>query len=99
MNHNEFIISEAIWHQFPVELRKGLRQTLKRKSAIVGRQVLDVASALCERGAFDLAFDLYQVLDGQPLIPYRGCGFGLMMNLKALMGEWGPDPAGMILVT
>jgi len=69
-----------------------------RKSAIVGRQVLDIASALCERGAYGLAFDLYEVLDGQPLIRYQGCGFGLMMTLKELMGERGPDPTGTILV-
>jgi hypothetical protein len=37
------------------------------------------------------------LLDGQPLMPYQGCSFGLMMNLKALMGERGPDPMGTIL--
>jgi Caudovirus prohead serine protease len=91
--------TEAHWRQLPADLRKDLRRFLKRKSAIVGQEVLDVASALCERGAFGLAFDLYQVLDGQPRIPYQGCGFGLMMNLKALMGERSPDPSGTILVT
>ena len=98
MSLSHIVITEPIWRQFPAELRAALRQALKQKSAIVGRQVLDVASALCERSAYGLAFDLYQVLDSQPLIPYQGCGFGLMMNLKALMGERGPDPSGAILV-
>jgi hypothetical protein len=98
MNQNDIIITEARWRQLPAELRAGLRQALGRKSAIVGRRVLDVAQALCERGAYGLAFDFYQVLDGQPLMPYQGCGFGLMMNLKALMGEQGPDPTETILV-
>jgi hypothetical protein len=73
---NRTIVTEALWRELPAELRLVLRRVLKRKSAIVGRQVLD----------------------GQPLIPYQGCGFGLMMNLKELMGERGPDPAGTILV-
>ena len=99
MNHNDMILTEAHWRELPAELRRALGRVLKRKSAIVGRQVLDIAQALCERGAYGLAFDLYQALDGQPLIPYQDCGFGLMMNLKALMGERGPDPTGTILLT
>jgi hypothetical protein len=97
MSLNQLVITEAVWRKLPAELRAGLRRALGRKSAIVGRQVLDIAQALCERGAHDLAFDLYQVLDGQPLMPYPGCGFGLIMNLKALMGERGPHPAGTML--
>jgi hypothetical protein len=66
---NGKVITEAIWRQLPSGLRTALRQALQRKSAIVGRQVLDIAQALCERGAYGLAFDLYQVLDGRPLMP------------------------------
>jgi hypothetical protein len=95
---NRTIVTEDLWRELPAELHLVLRRVLKRKSAIVGRQVLDIAQALCERGAYGLAFDFYQVLDGQPLIPYQGCDFGLMMNLKELMGERGPDPVGTILV-
>jgi hypothetical protein len=58
-----------------------------------------VTATLCERSAYGLAFDLYQVLDGQPLIPYRGCGFGLLMHLKEVIGERGLDTARTILVT
>lgn len=36
--------------------------------------------------------------NGQPLIPYQGCGFGLRMNLKELMGKRGPDLTGTIFV-
>ena len=60
MNHNETMITEALWRELPAELRAGLCRALTRKSAIVGRQVLDIASALCDRGAYGLAFDLYQ---------------------------------------
>jgi hypothetical protein len=98
MSLNTTLMTEATWRELPAELRAALRRVLKQKSAIVGRQVLDIAQALCERGAYGLAFDLYQFLDGQPLVPYQGCGFGLMMNLKELMGERGPDPAGTILI-
>ena len=92
-------VTEARWRELPAELRQDLCRVLKRKSAVVGRQVLDVASALSEHGAYGLAFDLYQVLDGQPLMPYQGCGFGLMMNLKGLMGERDPNPTGTILIS
>jgi hypothetical protein len=76
MDRNEIIISEEVWRRLPADLRAVLRRALGRKSAIVGRQVLD----------------------SQPLIPYQGCGFGLMMNLTEFMGEQGPDPSGTILV-
>jgi hypothetical protein len=98
MNHNDMILTEAHWRELPAELRVALRRALERKSNMIDHTVLDVASALRERGAYGLAFDLYQILDGQPLMPYQGCGFGLMMNLKALMGERDPDPTGTILV-
>jgi hypothetical protein len=39
-----------------------------------------------------LAFDLYQGLSSQPMIPSEGCGLGLLMNLRELMGE---DPASI----
>jgi len=37
-----------------------------------------------------VALALYQALEGQPPIPYQGCGLGLLMHLRELMGE---DPA------
>jgi hypothetical protein len=98
MTRNTTPITEALWRQLPAGLRAQLCWRLGRKTAIIDHQVLDVAKAFCHRGAYELAFDVYQILDGQPLIPYQGCGLGLMMNLKALMGERGPDPAGTNLV-
>jgi hypothetical protein len=97
MDRNVIIISEGNVRELPAEFRKGLHRALGRKSAIVDHEVLDGAQALCERGAYGLAFDFYQILDGQPLIPYQGCGFGLMMNLKELMDERDLDPTGTIL--
>jgi hypothetical protein len=98
MNYSNMVITEAVWRELPPEIHTALHRALKRKSAIVDRQVLDVASALCKCGAYDLAFGLYQVRDGRPLMPYQGCGLGLMMNLKGLMGERGPDPTRILLV-
>jgi hypothetical protein len=90
-------ITEAMWRQLPAELRARLRRRLGRKTAVLDHQVLDVAKALCHRAAYELAFDLYQALDGQPLIPYQGCGLGLLMNLRELMGE-DPAPIGEMLL-
>jgi hypothetical protein len=91
-------LTDAHWRRLPPALRAKLRHRLGGKASILNRQVLDIAQALCESGAYGLAFDLYQVLEGQPLMPYQGCGFGLMMNLKALMDERGCDSAGIILI-
>jgi hypothetical protein len=70
-------IIKAHWRQLPPELRAGLHQALGRKSAIVGREVLDVASALCEHGRPHVALALYHGLEGEPM-PVYGCGFGAM---------------------
>jgi hypothetical protein len=69
MDRNEIIISEDVWRRLPPELRVGLRRVPKRKASIIDHTVLDVTSALFKRGTYGLAFDLYQVLDGQLLIP------------------------------
>jgi hypothetical protein len=96
---NTTVITAAIWQALPAPLRAALRRALRQKSAIVNHQVLTVAQALCDRGAYDLAFALYQALDGQPPIPYQGCGLGLLINLQELMGEaHGPDPTETILL-
>jgi hypothetical protein len=90
MTINMIALTDARWRRLNPELRTELREVLGGKSAIIGRQVIDVARHLCGRGAYDLAFDLYQELDGQSSIPSRGCGFGLLITLRDLMGE---DPA------
>jgi hypothetical protein len=74
-----------------------LRRRLGRKASMLNRPVLNLARALCERGAYALAFDFYRGLRGDPLVPYQGCGFGLLMNLRELMGEY-PAPIGETLV-
>jgi hypothetical protein len=94
---NTIHLTAAHWRQLPPALRAQLRRRLGRKATIVNREVLDVARALCERGAYDLAFDLYRGLCGDPKVPYQGCGFGLLMNLRELMGE-DPAPIGETLV-
>jgi hypothetical protein len=91
---NDIIITEAIWRELPAELRRALRQVLKGKSAIVGRQVLDVVQALGEHGAYGLAFDLYQVLDGQPLMPLPGLRFWVDDEFQSVHGPAGPAPLG-----
>jgi hypothetical protein len=40
---------------------------------------------------------LYDGLDGIPSTPYKGCGLGLLMSVRALMGE-DPAPIGDIIV-
>jgi hypothetical protein len=90
MQINQLPPTPARWRRLAPELRAELRQVLGGRSAIIGRQVLDVARALCARGAYELAWQLYQGLDGEPCTPYAGCGLGLLMNLRDRMGE---DPA------
>jgi hypothetical protein len=51
MNLNTTIINEDHWHQFPAVLQAKLRRRLGRKAVIVDHQVLDIAKALCDRGA------------------------------------------------
>ena len=60
---------------------------MEGKPSIIGRQVLDIARDLCARDIYDLAFDFYQALEGQPEIPYQGCGLGLLMNLLYVDGR------------
>jgi hypothetical protein len=89
----------AHWRRLDPALRAKLRQALGGKSAIIGRQVLDLARTLCTRGAYDLALAFYEGLDGTPSTPYQGCGLGLLMALRECIGkEYGPDPGGTILV-
>jgi hypothetical protein len=92
MHFNTIVVTEAHWRQLPPALRAQLRRRLGRKASLLNRQVLTIAQALCERGDYSLAFDLYRGLRGEPLDPYQGCGFGLLMNLRELMGE---DAAAM----
>jgi hypothetical protein len=53
-------LTEAHWRQLPPALRARLRRRLGGKAAILNRPVLNIAQALCERGDFDLTFDLYR---------------------------------------
>jgi hypothetical protein len=83
----------------PPALRARLRRRLGGKASILNRPVLGIAKVLCQLGAYDLAFDLYRALQGEPLEPYQGCGLGLLMNLRELMGEAeGPDPGETLLL-
>ena len=97
MQCNDIILTEDHWQQFSAELRQDLRQVLKRKSAIVGCQVLELASALCDRHRPDVALALYDTLAGEPGANH-GCGFGAMWALKQYMGERGPDPTSTLLI-
>jgi hypothetical protein len=99
MSLNTTVITEALWHQLPLPLRAQLRRRLGRKAAIVDHQVLDVTKALCAAGADGLALALYDALEGEPLGPYQGCGFGMLWSLRQRMGEAGPDPTGTMLLT
>jgi hypothetical protein len=98
MTLNATLITEARWRRLPVELRGGLRRLLGQKSAIVDHTVLDIASALCERSAYDLALTFYDALEGEPEPIYHGCGVGILWRLRELMGERGPNPTGTLLV-
>jgi hypothetical protein len=95
---NNTPLTDVLWRQLPPALRAQLRRRLGGKARILNRQVLDIARTLCDRGAYDLAFDLYQGLQGEPLDPYQGCGFGLLMNLQQLMSEEAPDPGDTLLL-
>jgi hypothetical protein len=90
MQINELPLTPTRWRRLAPALRAALRQVLGGKPAIIGRPVLDIARALCARDAYELAWQLYQDLDGEPLTPYQGCGLGLLMSLRDRMGE---DPA------
>lgn len=90
MTINQLPLTPARWRRLDPALCTELLQVLGPKAAILNHQVLDVARALCAQGAYLLAWHLYQQLDGQPFMPYRGCGLGLLMSLRELMGE---DPA------
>jgi hypothetical protein len=48
------------------------------------------------RGADDLAWALDQALEGQPVIPYQGCGLGLLVHVREGIGE-DPAPIGETL--
>jgi hypothetical protein len=87
---NAHPLTPARWRRLHPEIRAELRQVLGGTSAILHLPVLDVARDLCARGAYELAWHLYQGLDGQPFTPYAGCGLGLLMDLRGWMGE---DPA------
>jgi hypothetical protein len=92
MSLNTTVITEPLWRQLPVALRAQLRRRLGGKAAMVDHQVLDVARALCAAGAYDIALALYDALEGEPLAPYEGCGFGMLWSLRTRMGE---DPAAI----
>jgi hypothetical protein len=99
MTLNATPLTEAYWRQPPPALRAQLRRRLGGKAGMLNRPVLNIARALCERGNYSLAFDLYRALHGEPLDPYQGCGLGLLMNLRELMGEAeGPDPGNTLLL-
>ena len=90
MTINRHPLTPACWRRLHPELRAELRQVLGPQAGILGHPVLDVARDLCHRGAYELAWHLYQGLDGEPFTPYAGCGLGLLMDLRNFMGE---DPA------
>jgi hypothetical protein len=76
---NTLIITTARWLHLAPKLRTELRQVLGGKAAILNRLILDVPQALCARDAHVFDWHLY-----------HGCGLGLLMDLRRLMGE---DPA------
>jgi hypothetical protein len=108
MNINQLPINQqpltpARWRRLPSELCAELRQVLGGTQAIINRQVLDVAKALCARGAHGVALDLYDALNGEPP-PYE-CGLGRTLRRRALMGEdhkpwvYGAEEAPLLLPT
>jgi hypothetical protein len=96
MTINQVPLTPARWRRLAPALRIELRRALRSQSAIVDHQVLEIAQALCDRGAYDVAFALCEAIEGQPAIPYQGCGLGLLMNLRECMGE-DPAPIGETL--
>lgn len=98
MRFNATMMTEALWRQLPPALRAQLRRRLGRKASILNRPVLNLARALCDRGAYEIALALYDALDGQPDAEY-GCGFGMLWALRERMGEGeGPDPTETLLL-
>jgi hypothetical protein len=98
MTLNATPLTEPLWRQLPPALRARLRRRLDGKAGILNRQVLDVARALCDRGAYGIALALYDALDGQPEAAH-GCGFGMLWALRERMGEAeGPDPSNTLLL-
>jgi hypothetical protein len=91
MTINDHPLTPYRWRRLDPQLRAELRQVLGNNAAILHRPVLDVARALCAHDAALLAWHLYQGLAGEPFTPYRGCGLGLTMDLRRLMGEDGED--------
>jgi hypothetical protein len=89
MTLNQLPLTAACWRHLALVLRAALHQALGGTRAIINRPVLDVAQALClcARGAYGLAFALYQGFDGQPPASYEGCGLGLLMSLGECTGE------------
>jgi hypothetical protein len=77
--------------------RTQLHRRLGRKAAIVNHQVLDVATALCAAGAYDVARAMYEALRGDPPAEYEGCVLGVLVDLRGFMGE-DPEPIGETLV-
>ena len=91
-------LTEAHWRQLPAALRARLRRRLGGRARILNRPILNLAQALCDRGAYNLALELYDTLEGQPDAEY-GCGFGRMWRLREYMGEVeGPDPSNTLLL-
>ncbi|HEX9869592.1 MAG TPA: hypothetical protein VGC99_13550 [Candidatus Tectomicrobia bacterium] len=108
MTINQLPLTAARWRRLHPELRAELRQALGGKSAIIDRQVLDVARALYAHSAHGLALALYEALQGEPLAEYQGCGLGRLMDLRAFMGEdpdrhdtwvYGSEEAPLLLPT
>jgi hypothetical protein len=87
MQINQLPLTPARWRRLPPELRAELRQVLGPQAGIIGRPVLAIARNLCGRGAYELAWQLYQGLDGEPFTPYAGCGLGLLVNVRDRLGE------------
>jgi hypothetical protein len=71
MGPDNIIITNTIWRRLPEPFRKALRQTLGKKSAVLNHRACDVASALFNRGANDLALSLYSSLSAEH-IPGNG---------------------------
>ena len=95
---NTLIITTARWRRLATELRTELGQVLGGKAAILNRLILDVPQALCAHDAYVFDWHLYQGLDGQAYSPYQGCGLGLLMDLRRLMGENPAEIGETILV-
>jgi hypothetical protein len=71
MNRNEIVITDGIWHEFPAGLRWHLCRALKRKSAIVGSRVIDVASALLDHHLHRWQPSCHEVRRTSPALAHR----------------------------